>query len=1013
MCEMDAYGSGMPGQLTTGDIVDWIVDNMSEGITGFDVDSGDQFLIGWISTFWDGWTESCLTTLTDVYNTIADDCGTQNVYTTSSGGTGARGVEGGDRDDPFDPDFSSECGLSIQQIIARTFMWWIANQHSELNPPPSNVINTLGWTNFFAVKFSDLDDPCGTEEILGCTNPTACNYNDEATADDGSCDFNSCGGCTDEEACNYDSEATFDNGTCNYTECAGCTDPSACNYDDEATIDDDSCQSIDACGICGGDNSTCGGCTDANACNYDPGALVNDGSCDFASCVGCMDTCATNFDASASIPNESLCTYGQGCTDPEANNWLGFNPSISESCYDSYTDDGSCTYTILGCMDELACNYDPDANVDDGSCQTESCAGCMDQAACNYNASATISVPEECDFDSCYDCKEVSACNYNPKATYNDPSKCEYDSCVGCSDPTACNYGGPEITQDDGNCIYPKDCVNITLENNNISNICPVSSAQTFGENFELLFVPGEVEQYTHIYSGAGFTAGYSEGGADLHTIEDCYGGCTDPEACNYDPEATFPLQGACNEVDECGVCGGDGIPPGACDCDGNVLDCAGSCGGNSVIDACGICGGPAQPGDPCESGCLIEAACNYDPSATFDCSGVFGGSDTSCCQQLDECGVCGGGGIPAGECDCDGNVIDQCGVCGGDGKSCTGCTDPAASNYDPTATIDDGTCNYATEVGNYCACGDSLALNWNQFVNSLPPADPDALLSTNAQDQDRCLFWNPNTETISTPAGAVFLQPGQYQTLTEAEEAVCDETGFLYGTPCPDGTNGRCWQFDHQENIQPGGPYWDGGCPADLNGDLTVSTADLLEFLTAFGTVCTESSVSDYWIDQVGTNPDCPADINGDGTVATTDLLAFLANFGFECETGLRNSDGIKRCENICDTYDLIVSEAGLVISVAQLAQILGCDVVTAQRRCGEGGPPVDPDGPDQDEDDVTPWTNVDTTTRKGRGPRRTPLSPSQPRPGANRRARSTTSTTTSTGSMGSTGSSGSSGGY
>ena len=87
MCEMDAYGSGMPGQLTTGDIVDWIVDNMSEGITGFDVDSGDQFLIGWISTFWDGWTESCLTTLTDVYNTIADDCGTQNVYTTSSGGT--------------------------------------------------------------------------------------------------------------------------------------------------------------------------------------------------------------------------------------------------------------------------------------------------------------------------------------------------------------------------------------------------------------------------------------------------------------------------------------------------------------------------------------------------------------------------------------------------------------------------------------------------------------------------------------------------------------------------------------------------------------------------------------------------------------------------------------------------------------------------------------------------------------------------------------------------------------
>ena len=28
----------------------------------------------------------------------------------------------------------------------------------------------------------------------------------------------------------------------------------------------------------------------------------------------------------------------------------------------------------------------------------------------------------------------------------------------------------------------------------------------------------------------------------------------------------------------------------------------------------------------------------------------------------LDECGVCGGAGIPEGECDCDGNVLDECG---------------------------------------------------------------------------------------------------------------------------------------------------------------------------------------------------------------------------------------------------------------------------------------------------------------------------------------------------------------
>jgi hypothetical protein len=34
--------------------------------------------------------------------------------------------------------------------------------------------------------------------------------------------------------------------------------------------------------------------------------------------------------------------------------------------------------------------------------------------------------------------------------------------------------------------------------------------------------------------------------------------------------------------MDECGVCGGDGIADGACDCDGNVADCAGECGGSA-----------------------------------------------------------------------------------------------------------------------------------------------------------------------------------------------------------------------------------------------------------------------------------------------------------------------------------------------------------------------------------------------------------------------------------------------
>ena len=119
-------------------------------------------------------------------------------------------------------------------------------------------------------------------DIAGCTDAAACNYNPNATADDGSCEFDSCAGCTDASACNYDPAAVTDDGSCEFDSCTGCTDASACNYDPAATIDDGSCLQLDACGVCGGDDSSCSGCTNPEATNYDETAVVDDGSCEFA-----------------------------------------------------------------------------------------------------------------------------------------------------------------------------------------------------------------------------------------------------------------------------------------------------------------------------------------------------------------------------------------------------------------------------------------------------------------------------------------------------------------------------------------------------------------------------------------------------------------------------------------------------------------------------------------------------------------------------------------------------------
>ncbi len=211
--------------------------------------------------------------------------------------------------------------------------------------------------------------------ILGCTDPTACNFNSSADTDDGSCLFlDACGncggtataGCTDPTACNFDGSASCDDGSCLFldacgncggTATAGCTNPAACNFDGSASCDDGSCLFLDACGNCGG--TATAGCTDPTACNFDASAGCDDSSCEFASCAGCTNPSAPNFDPSATIDDGSCLI--DGCTYPAAAN------------YDATAtvDNGSCLFP--GCTDPGFDNYNPYANVDDGSCAD--CAG--------------------------------------------------------------------------------------------------------------------------------------------------------------------------------------------------------------------------------------------------------------------------------------------------------------------------------------------------------------------------------------------------------------------------------------------------------------------------------------------------------------------------------------------------------------------------------------------------------------------------------------------------------------
>ena len=500
--------------------------------------------------------------------------------------------------------------------------------------------------------------------------------------------------------------------------CSGCTDSTACNYDSDATIDDGSCEQEDALGVCGGDceadADADGICDDVDEC---VGQLDECGVCN-GDGSSCADPCAAAAAASAySLTVESSPAVGAGGTvyrfyvnaqdatdkisavfgNDQAHllintpagifnstfnaSWsasginAAFIPLVPDLVDDSYAtinldgpastsgvaaaadpsivEDAALSPTISGYFTAGGTSLDVNT-LTGGSWYVLNTAGNALPDANNRWLIAQITTTGSISGQINYqvfplgvgaDQVQVSM-PFDGAGTFGGGS----DIVCGCIDDTACNYN-EDATNDDGSCTYQTD---------------------------PLLNCDG-----TCINDADG------DGVCDENEVL----GCTAEAACNYNPAAT-DNDGSCAQNDQCGVCGGD---------NSTCSDCAGIPNGTAVLDDCGVCNSayiynfithipvyvdnanalipgvdydpatqmvvlPGDPGDPnfnasC-SGCTDASACNFDVDATID--------DGSC-QQLDECGVCGGAGIADGACDCDGNALDACGVCGGDGSSCAG----------------------------------------------------------------------------------------------------------------------------------------------------------------------------------------------------------------------------------------------------------------------------------------------------------------------------------------------------
>ena len=434
-----------------------------------------------------------------------------------------------------------------------------------------NQVDALGVCGGGCLNDVNGNGLCDDEEVFGCPDPEACNYDPTVGFDDGSCLF--------DDECGVCGGSGIPEGECD------------CNGNQE-----------DACGVCGGDGSSCAGCTNPLAWNYDVAAILDDGSCCFNDPFPASGNCAT--ECTGDSDGDGICDNLEvvGCQDENACNHIYYA-----------TDSGDCDYSCYGCMDPVACNYGEGAQLDDGSCFYGGCndpwLAIMTQWPCVMITPVcilplrdvlilthAITTKCSCAMSRGGDCLYADACG-----------ECGGSGMSGCTDEEACNYD-IEATCDDGSCLV-------------FGELCDDENGMTFNDVVtENCLCQGVLDIF----------------------------GCMDSSACNFNPEATSD-NGSCTTVDECGVCGGSGIQEGACDCEGNVIDAIGVCGGvcTSDINSNGVC-------DALEVyGCTYASALNYNPSATSD--------DGSC------------------ELNCQQGVL--------------GCTYDLAENFDALATTDDGTC--------------------------------------------------------------------------------------------------------------------------------------------------------------------------------------------------------------------------------------------------------------------------------------------------------------------------------
>lgn len=545
--------------------------------------------------------------------------------------------------------------------------------------------------------------------VMGCTDVAACNYDATAEANDGSCVFSG-------DSCDDGDENTIDDAYSEACECSGtpavtgCMDSTACNYDAGSNVDDGSCYfQGDSCDDGDGgtvndqynENCICAGtelilgCTDGTACNYDASAEASDGSCVYPgdSCDdGFGNTINDVYQADCSCSGELVPTGPAGLeAEVHATSEFGTTYRIYAT-FDSPTNELIAVYGTVGGEENAPLSILTTTSFFNSG---------LGSNFGEYINPAFFPVFPEVQYDSWFTIGTedtngsggVNSVGLEPYLPgFNSGNGFTIDTFLGGSWFVIPGSSADAIAGDDNRVLVAQlttDGVISLVMNFQYDD----EQGNSYNTNGLTLTFPevqtGCTDQEACNYDpgaeandGSCSFPGDACDDSNSGTMNDAYdaecncegeeiiGGCTEQAACNYNPLANVD-DGTCADLDECGICGGTGIIEGACDCEGTFPETYYNCDGDCIndTDGDGVC-------DELEiAGCSDEAACNYNPNSTDD--------NDSCTY-------------PETNLDCDGNCLNDLngnGLC--DELETFGCTSETADNYDPDALTDNGTCEW------------------------------------------------------------------------------------------------------------------------------------------------------------------------------------------------------------------------------------------------------------------------------------------------------------------------------